>query len=286
MARYLPPGVVPGSGYIHFGPVGVSPNANGAYPWTRPVAPVPMAAPQATPKFNLSQLFGGPMQGNPSASPQMFQTTRSSAVQSQLTPAFANNAASTSAGQQSVADYAKQILSGQPQAQEFANQETNSVNQIYDPNGIQAQLDHLNRQEQAAQNIAAQNAASGVRRNINAQRVGGGSSSYLDRLLAQQLYTNAAGVAGRGAQQGRADLTWLTGQRNGAIGQRTNILNTLAQRGLMPTLAGQQIQSGALDNLSRLANLDYGNNIYEHPEDAYRRQLDLLNYLSPYSNAY
>jgi len=214
----------------------------------------------------------------------MVSTPKSPAVGSALTTAFKTNTANTTAANQSLKDYAAQVLSGQPKAQAAADQEVASVDRIYGTGGdsIEARLVELNRQEQAAANIAAQRAAGQARRSYNAARAGGGNSSYLDRVLAQQLYAIGAGNAGRAAQQGRNDLTWLTGQRNAAVGQRANILNTLAQRSLLPIQANQQFETGALNNLGRLADLDYGNNLYETPEAAWRRRIDFLDYLAPY----
>lgn len=254
---------------------------NGNYPWN--------AGAPVQPRFNLASLFsGGPMAVNTSnqsrGTPGMFATTKSQPVQGGINTAMTTRTTNAGAEQQSLKDYAAAVLSGQPKAQQFADEETAAVGRIYGTGGdsVEARLAQLNRQEQAAQNIAAQRAASGVRRGINAQRAGGGSSSYLDRLLAQQLYGIGAAGAGRGAQQGRSDLTWLTGQRTGQVGRRQNILDILAQRGLAPVMAGQQIEQGALGNMGRLADLDYGNNIYERPEDAWRRQQEFVDYASPY----
>lgn len=217
--------------------------------------------------------------------PGMVQTTKSQAVQPLINSATTQRSANAGTEAQTLKQYAEQVLSGQPQAQQAANQEVGAIDRIYQSGGdsLEARLAMLNRQEQAANNIAAQRAASGVRRGNNAARAGGGNSSYLDRLMAQQLYGIGAQNAGRGAQQGRNDLTWLTGQRTGQVGQRQNILDTLAQRGLAPAFASQQMEQGALGNLGRLADLDYSNNMYEMPEDSWRRRLDFLDYLSPYS---
>lgn len=214
----------------------------------------------------------------------MVATTKSQAVQPLINSATTTRTGNAGTEAQTLKQYAEQVLSGQPKAQAAADQEINSINQIYGTGGdsLEARLAQLNRQEQAAQNIAAQRAVSHVRRGNNAARAGGGNSSYLDRLLAQNLYSIGAQNAGRGAQQGRADLTWLTGQRTGQVGRRQSILDTLAQRQLAPIFAGQQIEQGGLANLGRIADLDYGNNIYEMPEDAARRRLDFLDYLSPY----
>lgn len=262
------------------------PDAAGRYPWSPgynsgPVAP-PITSPIPTqPNFNLANLFNG---GNRGTNPGMVATVKSPAVAAPLNNAFATRTSNAGQETQSLKDYAAAVLGGQPQAKQFADQEINSVNQIYGTGGdsIEARLAALNRQEEAAANIAAQRAFSGVRRNINARRVGGGSSSYLDRLFAQNMYGIGAANSGAAAQRGRSDLEYLTGLRNGAVGRRANIMDILAQRNLAPVMANQQVESGALGNLGRLANLDYGNNEYEMPEEAYRRQMDFINYLSPY----
>lgn len=269
-------------------PVGANPDSMGRYPWTpnygaaRPALPINSLA--AMPRFDLQGLFnGGPARA--STNPGMVATVKSPVIQGGINTAMTTRTDNAKTEQQSLKDYAAQVLGGQPKAQAAADQEINSINQIYQTGGdsIEARLAQLNRQEQAAANIAAQRAMSGVRRGYNAQRAGGGNSSYLDRLMAQQMYGIRAQNAGMGAQQGRNDLQWLTGQRTGQVGRRQNILDTLAQRGLAPAFAGQQMESGALGNLGRLADLDYGNNLYEMPEDAWRRRLDFLDYLSPYA---
>lgn len=267
--------------------------------------PAPVA-----PRFNLSAMFspvgpnslgrygagggsvvpGGSAGRAPMAQaplrPTMSATSKSGAIQSAVNQATTTRTANAGQEQQSLAEYAKAMLQGQPKAKQYADEETAAMSQIYGrgSDSLEAQLAALNRREQSATNIAAQNAMSRARRGINAMRVqgGGGNSSYLDRLMAEQLYGIGVDAAGRGAQQGRADLTWLTGQRQGAAGRRQSILDTLAQRGLAPVFANQQVEAGGLANLGRVADLEYGNNIYERPEDEWRRRLEFLNYLGGY----
>lgn len=292
--RYIGGGVLP-HGYntgefLPNGQLRWASNAMAGGPAVRqPVALAPpiTSVPQP-PRFNLAGLFNGGLQGinNGGGMPKsgMIQTTKSSAVQKPIDAAF--TVRNNNAGQEalSLKDYAAQVLGGQPQAKAAADQEINSVNQIYGTGGdsIEARLAQLNHQEQSANNIAAQRAMGQVRRQMNASRAGGGSSSYLDRIMAQQLYGIGAQNAGRGAQQGRNDLQWLTGQRTGQVGRRQSILDTLAQRGLSPAFAGQQLETGGLMNLNRLAELDYDNNTYQTPEAAMRQRLEFMDYLSPY----
>lgn len=295
--RYIGGGILP-TGYNTgaFAPDGSlrwASNAMSGGPAVRAAVamPAPPITAPVTPRFNLAGLFNGGQVGvggsvRPGTPGGMVATTRSPAVQGGINTAFTTRTGNAGAEAQSLKDYAAQVLSGQPKAQAAADQEINSINDIYGTGGdsLEARLAQLNRQEQAANNIAAQRAVSHVRRGNSAARagMGGGNSSYLDRLFAQQLYGIGAANAGRGAAQGRNDLTWLTGQRTGNVGRRQSILDILAQRGLAPAMAGQQMESGALGNLGRLADLDYGNNMYQTPEDAWRQRLDFLDYLSPY----
>lgn len=150
---------------------------------------------------------------------------------------------------------------------------------MYDPNGLAKRLADLNRQRQASVNLAAQSAIGTAIRNANLARMQSGNSSYLDRALAQQLAGINTNAAIQGYDQSHADEQYIAGQRQGAIGRRQQIIDSILQRDLVPAQTANQFQAANLSNLGSLANLEYGNNSYQAPEDFYANRLNFLDYL-------
>lgn len=267
---------------------GVRQPAGPVMPRFFPAGPtVPMGTPGMV---NLSSLWGRPSSGaalpalpalNPGAQP-LAALTRSSQAQAGVNQAYQQRATNQQQGQQSLTDFAKEYIANRPMAQRAAQQEVGAVDQIYGSGAgsLEQRLAALNNERQAATNAAAQSAYAQAIRADKANRMFGGNSSYNNRLFARNLYNINAEGAGRAADQSRADLMYLTEQRQGATGRRAQILDELARRNLVPAAAAQQFEGTNLGLLGQVADLDYGNHVYESPEAAYTRRLNFIDDLA------
>lgn len=271
---------------IHQPPVAAQPDGQGRFPWTTGYGTGPVAAPGAgaaagpsgpgynpnPAPINLRTLFSA-QQPTP-----MFASQRSPAVQQAVNGAFATQAATQGNAQQSLTDFTKQFIESRPKVDQYGQEEQDSISQIYGsgPGSVQTQLADLNRQRQAATNQAAAAAMSRAGRANSVRRLTGGNSSYLDRLYAQDLSGIATGAAGQYADQGRADLQYLTGQRAGNVGRRQQIIDSILNRNMGPADAAAHIQNQNVDAIGALANLEYGNHNYTAPEDAYSKRLEFM----------
>lgn len=229
-------------------------------------------------QVNLNQLFsqrGGvptPIQPQPMVAQQ-----KSAPIQAQVNAGLQTRTDNQNAANQSISDFTKQFLESRGKVNEAAAQEQNAISSIYG-NGagsIEQQLNALNRQRQAATNQAAAAAGGRAQRAYNFSRAAGGNSSYLDRVLGQNLMNIGVNAAGQGADQSRADLQYLTGQRTGAIGRRQQIIDNLLNRNFAPVDAANRMEGVNISNLGGLAALDYGNNVYSTSANAYRDQMSV-----------
>lgn len=227
-------------------------------------------------QINLADIFNYrlPSTAQPGS---LVATTRSAPIQGQINTALDTHAANAAQGQQSLADFVRELKASRPAVGQAATQEQNAVSQVYDtgPGGLQAQLAELNRQRQAATNSAAESAMNRAGRTNSFRRLGNPNSSYLDRLFAQDLSGIATNAAGQGADQGRVDLQYLNEQRQGSIGRRQQIIDNLINRNLLPSQAAASIEGTGLNNLGQISNLNYGNNTFQTPEDAFTSRLGL-----------
>lgn len=109
-----------------------------------------------------------------------------------------------------------------PNLQNYVAEENRYLGSIYDPNGVNSQLNGMQNDYKTALNRVAQQSANAARRTGNMAAVarGGGASSYLmaqDAANAAPIYANAAE---RFADRQRGDLTYLNNLRMGALGRR------------------------------------------------------------------
>lgn len=246
--------------------------------------------------ISLSSIFsrgGQPSSANPLgtlATPAMAQplvsSTKSSPLQTQIDSAAANNATATAAGQQSLTDFTKDFIANRGQVNQYGQQEQQAVSDVYDPNGLQKRLADINAQRQANVNQSAQSAIGQAIRNSNVARMQSGNSSYLDRALAQQLAGINTNAAIQGSDFARQNAQYVNDQRQGNIGRRQSIIDSIMSRNLMPAQAAQQVQGYDLYNLSALTNLNNSNNVYQSPEDAYTQRINFLNSLRAQGYAY
>jgi hypothetical protein len=211
----------------------------------------------------------------------LFASTKSAPIQQQIGTATQQRATNQGQAQQSVSDFVKEFLASKGQSQQAANEESAAIAGIYGsgPNSVQSQLARLNAQRTAAINQGAQSAMARAIRANNIRRMQSGNSSYLDRLLAQDLAGIGATAAGQAADQGRADLQYLTGLRTGNVGRQQEIIDRILSRNLMPVQATADVEALNLRNLASLSNLDQSNTVYERPEDAYLNRANFYDLL-------
>lgn len=223
-------------------------------------------------------LPAAPMQMAPT---QLAVSTRSQPIQQGIGQAMATRTTNQTQANQSLSDFVKEFLSSKGQVQQAAGQESAALGNIYGTGAgsLQQQLADINRRRTAAVNAGAQSAFGRAMRNNNVSRMQGGNSSYLDRVLMQQMGDIGASSAGQAADQERNDLQYLTGQRTANVGGQQAIIDRMLARNFMPTQAASEIEGMNLRNLGGLANLEYGNNIYERPEDAYLNRLNFYDIL-------
>lgn len=208
----------------------------------------------------------------------MFSTPRSGAVQGGITAAWTTRDANQKQANQSLTDFTKEFLANRGKVNQYGQEEQNAVSSVYGsgPGSLQQSLADIRRQRAALTNQAAQSAMNRATRVNSLRRLSAPNSGYLDRLFAQDLAGIAVDSAGRESDQARADTLYLNDQRLGGIGRRTGIVDTLASRNFMPAEAAARLEGANLSSLGGLANLEYGNNIYERPEDAAMRRLQYL----------
>lgn len=223
-------------------------------------------------------LPGAPLQMGPT---QLAVSQRSAPIQAGINQAMATRTTNQAQANQSLSDFVRDFLSSKGQVQQAAGQESAALANIYGSGAgsLQQQLADINRRRTAAVNAGAQSAFGRAMRNNNVNRMQGGNSSYLNKVLMQQMGDIGASSAGQAADQERNDLQYLTGQRTANMGGQQAIIDRMLARNFMPTQAASEIEGMNLRNLGGLANLEYGNNIYERPEDAYMNRLNFYDIL-------
>jgi hypothetical protein len=223
--------------------------------------------------LNRGAIPGAPTQTAPT---QLFASTKSAPLQQQINSATQTRAANQQQAQQSLTDFTREFLDSKGKVQKASDQESASLNNIYGTGqgSLEQQLAAFNRQKQAATSAAAQSAIGRAMRANRLARAQSGNSSYLDRALAQQLAEINTGAAGQAADQGRADLQYLTGLRTGNIGRQQSIIDNVLNRNFMPAEAAANMENLNLHNLGSLANLEYGNNTYNTPENEVMNRLN------------
>lgn len=177
---------------------------------------------------------------------------------------------------QSFSDFAKQFMASQPQAQKFFDQESAAIGNIYDPNGLQAQLNRMSEGRQRAITTQAQRAIANAIARANAGRMG------LDTYANAQMMDTVGGIGAQAARE-RADLDRLnllgvTDMQTRLGGQRGNMLNQLLTRRLLPIDARQRMAGNELAQLAGLSNLTNANTFYQldSPEALLARRLGLI----------
>lgn len=179
---------------------------------------------------------------------------------------------------QSFADFAKQFMAAQPQAQEFFNQESSAINRVFDPNGLQADLNRLSDVRQRAITTAAQRAMQNAIARTNSGRMVLGDSGYLDAQMLDAMGGIGAQAAREKSDLDRLNLLGVTDMQQRLGGQRGAMLNQLLTRGLIPIQAQQQLGGNELAQLAGLSNLTNANTFFQldNPEAMLARRLGLI----------
>lgn len=183
-----------------------------------------------------------------------------------ITAAQGTNAATTGQENQTLADFTKAFLAGDPTAKAMTDAQTGAIGAWYgpasDPNSVQGSLNKLAGQRWQAIQASLGRALGAARGNSNLARLGmGGNSSYANA----QFDDAAAGILANAAAS-QADLNRnnylavLQGQTQNA-GLPQNLLNSYLTRNLTPIQAALQTTSGQLANLGALGNIRNQNTI-------------------------
>lgn len=211
-------------------------------------------------------------------------TPKSPQVQMGVNQAYGTNAANTTAARQSLADWTKEYLAGQPAAQQYSGQETAAIGRVYGsgPGSVAGNLADIRQQRATALRDLTQGAYRRADRTQSLRQLGAGgtNSSYLQRAYAQDLGNIAANSAVQGADQQRADELYLNQQQLGNVGTRQELQDRLLGRNLMPAQVASGLEQDATGRLGSIANLDYANNFYAPAEDAYSRRIAYLQQLA------
>lgn len=164
-------------------------------------------------------------------------------------------------------NFLRQFNLQEPQAQGFGQQELGELNKIYDTGAgsLQRELERLRMERDQARETGLQRGFQFALGNLNRSRLmrdAGGPSSY-DRA---SLTKSAADLAiqsllERNAQE-RADFGYLTNLRQGGVGQRAGLLDTLANRSFIPSTTRQNLLNTDMGFLQNLMNLDQLNTFY------------------------
>ena len=155
-----------------------------------------------------------------------------------------------------------------PAATAFANEDTNYLSRILN-GGTAADLAGIRSRRRDAVAKSVEQAQKDLARTLglaSAGVVGGnaapGTGSYLARMGMSQSADINAKAALDEANQERADYGFLTDAQRAAVGQRTPILNGLAQRNLLPNAANNDRLNQLLTTLQALLQGRLGSNTY------------------------
>ena len=181
---------------------------------------------------------------------------------------------------QTIADFTREYLTQKPKAQQFANEEINSISQVYGsgPGSVRDDMKRLMAQRNAAMRTATQEAMNRARRDNSVFRMNNGNSSFADQQYGSVLAQLAAQEAAREADLNREDYLYQRQGQASMLGNRNRILNDLLMRDLMPVEQGQRLMANDAGLLGSIANLENANNIYDYqsPEQGIESELRLL----------
>lgn len=222
---------------------------------------------------------------NLSTDPNVNQNTvktnvKDPATASRITGAGGRFDADVNNTRQTFADFVKNFSAGLADAQNQLGTESASLDTVFDSGagGLESRLAAMANARRHAVTNAASRAMRSASGRANSARLLGGDSSYLD---AQEL--DALGGIGAEAAKEKADLDRLNllsvlDARSRLLGTRGNASMNLAQRGLLPVQAGQQLAGNELAQLAGLSNLTNNNTFFnlDSPEMAMARKLGLL----------
>lgn len=198
--------------------------------------------------------------------PQFGTYTRNQGLQKKIEGQFGQNEIDTKNANQSVADFASQILGSEPAEYEQFGRESNAINRIINPGGMETDLANARRRSRIAGTQTLQNQIGQIGARANLGRLMGGTDSSVNALA-----MSAAGQAGLGlnqylTEQERQDINNLAQLRLGAAGRINSLRDAIIARRQLPIELQQRVLSGNLGRFATLAGLTGANEMtYQLP---------------------
>lgn len=194
-----------------------------------------------------------------------------------LTANFNANSAGPSGAKQSLADFTTAYLKSQPQANQYAQSDINSINQNFGtgPGSVAFEQNKLLQNQLAATRDVTQQALSQAARANSMNRLANGHGSGADQLYANSLAGIMAQAQQGTAQQAQQNYMFQRQQQNNALGSRNKIEDSMLQRSLMPSQVANQLAAGDINTLGGISNLQNSNTFYNYqtPEQQLQAKL-------------
>lgn len=183
--------------------------------------------------------------------PQFGTYTKNEGLQSRINRQFDVNDLDTE-GKESARDFASKLLESEPSEMAQFGKESDAINNIFNPGGMEAQLASNRRKSRIAGTQSLNNQIGSIAARANAGRLLGGTDSSVNRMAMA-----AAGEAGLGlnrylTEQERADINALNQLRLGAAGRINSLRDAILMRRQIPIQLQQQV---AAQNLARFGTL-------------------------------
>lgn len=225
------------------------------------------------------------MLSNPNAGANPRDFTKSGQFQGEINSAYSQADQDKQTNRDQFANFTNLFNSETPKVTANVNQENQSINDWYDPSGVQSKLDTIAAARGRAVNLAGQRALGVVGRNNALMRMANGDSSY----ATQQALDTSAGIYADEARQ-QADLArqnFLTTKEGQAslLGARNRGNDYLVNRQLQPVDALNALSNSENARIAHIGGMDLSNNIYTTPAEQSQQRAALLAQLTQLDNA-
>lgn len=234
-------------------------NQPGANPGTAP-NPRRLAVNQT-----LNDAFGFAVQQAQNPTTSITATPRSLTQQKNVQGLQGSFDQSKPAKQQSLTEFTREFLASRPGAKQALNQETQSINRVFEsgPGSFEYDLDRNRRQQDAAVNMAAQRAMEQARLQNNIARMTSGNNSYLDRAYADAVAQIMVNQALQSGQLDRQNLMDVQNLRQNNLGRRADLTRGFVNDSLLPYTVNNQLMLQDADVIRTLGEMDRSNTIYD-----------------------
>jgi hypothetical protein len=250
-----------------FGAFGGSPLAVPAVPVTAPVNPY----------FTVSNVKSAPIQSGVDAilarakalafdpvtnTYVTRENVKSAPVQGQISSAINQYGLDVNNSRQSLKDFVTQWQMGNAEAIANQKRDAASINRVYDPAGLEADLNRNARDQSIGlrQNLNLQLAQAGG--SANRARMLRGDSSYIDAQNQGAISDAVAREALANSQLGRQNILELANRRDSNAGRANTLLDQALGRGQVPLTLQQMIYGNEASRLGTLTNTNNANNFY------------------------